>query len=338
MTRRAGAARVALSFSLGCVAAVLALTPSAQAEPAAQQAEIAITGQAPRLQPVDVFSPTDYVYLPLVLKPFYCPVTSSNVYAGGTAYQFDNDDPVRPAWNHADKNIELRFYSANTDPSLQRELVDYASHELVQPPQFATMFNPYRVPTMTTFYRVHAWFWASSPDPGTRGPPIDSPDTSALGLQPVAGEELHVPASGYTIGGGMEVVVLFADEDTVTLRYSRDDSAGSAGYTVHVDNICADPNLLALYDSLDNPTGPRYTYVPPGERPYSYDLPNLAEGEVFGTARSEELVVAIVDTGAFIDTRSCTDWWQIRPGYAGSCPPVSLRGARGLEPGVGLQD
>jgi len=136
----------------------------------------------------------------------------------------------------------------------------------------------------------------------------------------IPGEILYVPASGYDIGGGLEVIVLFADEDTIAFKYAREDSAGSPGYTLLIDNICTDPNLLALYNALDDPAGPRYVYVPPENRPYSCDLPALAAGQPFGTARDGEVVVAIVDTGAYQDTRSCNEWWQIRPGYTGSCP------------------
>jgi hypothetical protein len=178
------------------------------------------------------------------------------------------------------------------------------------------------VPALVGFYRVYNWNWADSPEPGTRGDPITDYPVTALGLQTTPGEVLHVPESDYNIGGGMQVLVLFADEDSVTLRYTRDDSSAPAGYTVHIDNICTDPNLLALYNALDDyPTGPRYVFVPPENRPYGYALPNLPAGEPFGTARGTEVVVAIADTGAFQDPRSCNDWWQVRPGYAGSCPP-----------------
>ena len=136
-------------------------------------------------------------------------------------------------------------------------------------------------------------------------------------MQTTPGESLHVPESGYTIGGGMQVIVIFADEDTVALRYTREDSSGSAGYTMHVDNICTDPNLLALYNSLDVPAGPRYVYP----QPDSYDLPNLYAGQSFGTARSTEIVVAISDTGTFMDLRSCNEWWRFRLDY-GDCTPV----------------
>jgi hypothetical protein len=105
----------------------------------------------------------------------------------------------------------------------------------------------------------------------------------------------------------MEVIVLFADTDSVTFRYTREDSSGSLGYTLFVDNVCTDPNLLALYASLDG--GARYVFGGG-----SYNLPNLPAGQVFATARGSEIRVAVVDTGAFMDPRSCNEWWQIRPG------------------------
>ena len=91
-----------------------------------------------------------------------------------------------------------------------------------------------------------------------------------------------------------------------------------------MDNICTDPNLLALYNTLDDPDGPRYEYH--GNGRYGYDLPTLAAGQPFGTARGTEVVVAIVDTGHFMDPRSCEEWWQIRPGYEGGCPGALMGG------------
>ncbi|MBN1814825.1 MAG: hypothetical protein JXA14_23500 [Anaerolineae bacterium] len=267
--------------------------------------------------PVDL-TPTAYVYLPLVFGGQYtCPATSDNSYDYGIAFQYDPDNPVRPAHLHADKNLALRSYSS-TDPPL-RELVAYGT-EYPQPPQFATLFQPHRVPPLVGFYRVHHWDWPTN----SRGGPITDYPATALGLGTTPGEVLHVPESGYNIGGSptMEVLVLFADEDSVTLRYTRDDSSAPQGYTLHIDNICTDPNLLALYNALDDyPDGPRYVFVPPENRPYGYDLPNLPAEKPLGTARGGEVVVAIADTGAFQDPRSCNAWWQIRPGYAGSCPP-----------------
>lgn len=260
-------------------------------------------------------------YLPIVIGPpeFPCATSSTNEYTSGTVFQYDTDNPVRPAYNHADKNIELRGYVANTDPNLQRELVDYDSGDPTQPPQFATLFNPYQVPAFAEFYQVYGWAWDDSPDPGTRTSPITVPPTTAVSFILPPGKTLHTPVSGYDIGDGQEAIVLFADADTITLHYSREDTA-AVGYTLHIDHICTDPNLLALYNTLDYPDSPRYDYPAA-----NYNLPTLVAGQPFGTTRSQNIVVAIVDTGAFQDPRSCNEWWQSRPGYTGTCPPASFQ-------------
>ena len=277
-----------------------------------------------------MLTPTVYAYLPYVASERICPTDSAHDYTSGTAYQYDQDDPVRPAWNHADKNIELRGYSRNTDAGLVRDLVDYGCDD-EDAPQLATLFSPHRVPSLEGFYRVNHWDYGPSPDPGERADPIANPPVTALGLGTTHGESLYVPDSGYDIGGGKEAIVIYADEDTVALRYAREDTVGGPprdyvpgnggpGYVVHVDGICTDPNLLALYKSLDDPDGPRYVYVPVDERPYEYALPNLAAGKPIGVSRTDEVVVAVVDTGSFQDPRSLNEFWIVRPGYPGSRP------------------
>jgi len=262
---------------------------------------------------------TPQAYLPLVRMPESCPKQSSNQYQAGIAFQYDLDDPVRPAELHADKNIALRGATQNFSPGLRYDLVDYGSNTDVQPPQLATLFKPARVAPFSDLFQVYNWIWAPSPATGVRGSPISFPPVTAVLLEVNPGDILYVPSSGFDIGAGKEVIVLYADEDTVALRYTREDSSGSPGYTLHLDGFCTDPNLLKLYQSLDDPGGPRYVYVAPGNRPYSYDLPVLAAGEAFGTILEGRVLVAISDTGAFQDPRSCHDWWQIRPGYGTDC-------------------
>jgi hypothetical protein len=268
--------------------------------------------------PSDDLTLTPVAYLPFVCKPFTCPETSTRTYRSGVAYQYDTDDPVRPAYNHADKNIELRGYSLNPAPGVLADLYDYDQDD-PKAPQFARLFEPHRVPAFDNLYRVHDWYWADSPDPGTRGAPLTDYPVTALGMRTTPSEVLHVPDSGYSIGGDppMEVLVIFADEDTVALRYTREDSSAPRGYTLHIDNICTDPKLLALYNKLDNPNGPRYEYPNP-----EYQLPNLPAGKPFGVARGTETILAISDTGGFQDPRSCRDWWQVRPGYSDDCSPL----------------
>ncbi len=167
-------------------------------------------------------TPATRVYLPLVVRlkpPFVCPVSSVNSYAQGPAYQYDLDDPVRPAQAHADKNLALRGYAPNTDAGLRRDLVNYGTDDPVMPPQLATLFLPARVPPLNGFYRVHDWNWSPSPAPGTPGARLTTWPATALGLRVTPGEALHVPSSAYDIGEGYEVIVLYADERRVALRY-----------------------------------------------------------------------------------------------------------------------
>lgn len=265
--------------------------------------------------------PFPRAFVPLVREPESpgdgCPVLSANRYESGPAFQYDRDNPVRPAALHADKNLALRGYAPATYPGLKRELVDYGSTDPVQPPQLATLFAPARVPPLVGFYRVHDWNWAPSPAPGTRGAPLASWPATALGLKVSPGETIHAPVSGFDIGQGYEAIVLYAGERRLAMRYAREDSAGAPGYTIHLDGLCTDPALLALYAGADAATGPRYRYPAPG----GYPLPVLRAGQPLGVARGSEIVVALVDTGRFMDPRSCNEWWQVRPGYTGSCPP-----------------
>ncbi len=97
-------------------------------------------------------------------------------------------------------------------------------------------------------------------------------------------------------------MVLYAEEQRLTLGYTRQDTV-AGGYAVHIENICVDPTLLALYRSRVTPQGWRLS--PPM-------LPALRNNQALGIALSNEIQVAIRDRGAFMDPRSRKDWW---PGY-----------------------
>jgi len=109
------------------------------------------------------------------------------------------------------------------------------------------------------------------------------------------GEVIHVPSSGYEIGGGYQALVLYADEERLTLKYTADDNV-IVGYTLHLENICVEPTLLALYRAADS-LG-------------RHAMPALRAGQAVGRARSDRLGVAIRDTGAFMDPRARQDWWR----------------------------
>ena len=59
-------------------------------------------------------------------------------------------------------------------------------------------------------------------------------------------------------------------------------------------NVCVDPVLRSLYDRLRGEGG--------------RSLPVLRVGQAFGRARGSQIVVAVRDTGAFVDRRSQRDW------------------------------
>ena len=267
-------------------------------------------------------APPARVYLPLVFRPtpppppFACPTASTNSYASGTATQYDLDNPVRPAQAHADKNLALRGFTPNTDAGLRRELVNYGTDDPTRPPQLATLFLPDRVPLLSGFYRVHDWNWSPSPAPGTRGAPLTTWPVTALGLQVTPGEALHVPASAYDIGQGYEVIVLHADERRVALRYAARTAPAPGATRYTLTAYAPIPTCWRCTSDWTPRTGPRYVY--PSS---TYPLPVLPAGKPLGVARASEVVVAVVDTGSFMDPRSCNEWWQIRPGYAGICPP-----------------
>jgi hypothetical protein len=79
------------------------------------------------------------------------------------------------------------------------------------------------------------------------------------------------------------------------LKYTGEDNVVH-GYTLHLEEICVDPDLLALYQFW-NTAGRE-------------QLPALAAGQSFAVALEGEIRVAIRDTGAFLDPRSEKDWWK----------------------------
>ena len=112
-----------------------------------------------------------------------------------------------------------------------------------------------------------------------------------------AGEVLRLPDSGYDIGSGYDALVLYATETRLTIKYTREDNV-VRGYTLHLENVCAEPGLLSLYRQL-NAQGRR-------------TLPALRPGQPLGRATGSEILVAVRDTGNFMDPRSRKDWWRGR--------------------------
>lgn len=224
------------------------------------------------------------LYLPIALRGTVCQPLPVQDYVVLSA---DPPGPTMAVETHPDHNLAVRGYEPANE---YRGLVEYPQEHDPLAPQFAGLFAEPRLPRFVGTYQVRDWDWGQM----RRGPLITNPPVSALGLETTAGEILHLPDSGYTIGSGCEVLVIYAASDRITLKYTREDNV-VYGYTLHVDRICVDPALLAVYQACHN-AGRAF-------------LPALRSHQPFGWARGNEVVIAIVDTGTFLDARSHADWW-----------------------------
>lgn len=229
-------------------------------------------------------SSSNLIYLPMVVKSISCDLPNAS---------YDTIPIIPPPTNipaaqHPDINLAIRGY-APTSAALT--LVNYAGNIDPNAPQLDTLFATPRLPTFTSAYQIYRWDWAC----GCRGELMSSWDTNLLGMGTVANETIHVPDSGYDIGGSHDVMVLYAAADRITLKYTREDNV-VGGYTLHIEDICVDPKLVSLYNSLDA--------AGRGE------LPALNGRQAFGQAIGSEIKVSIRDAGNFLDARSRKDWWQ----------------------------
>jgi len=223
-------------------------------------------------------------YLPFAAKPAGCtPIPGVNY---STLSAIPAQDP-RPAEEHADLNLALRGYEVT---SAYLGLVEYGGPADPGAPKLYTLFADRRVPAFTTAYQVYGWDW----DCNCRDDLLTDWPVTLLDMGTAPGEVLYLPDSGYDIGSGYEALVLYASEERITLKYTREDDVVE-GFTIHVEKICVEPSLLALYqESNDAGRG---------------ELPALRAGQPFGRARGTAIGVAIRDAGLFMDPRSRWDWW-----------------------------
>jgi hypothetical protein len=233
---------------------------------------------------------TGYLYFPIVSV-----VPASESY--GTVVVIDNPscrasptDP--PAASHPDINLAVRGYVSTTG-TLGLVTLPIASSD-VSAPQLYTLFADNRTPAFSAVYQMYDWDWANN----RRGALIADPPVTLAGMVVAKNEIIRVPASGYDIGrlaAGYEVMVLYATNTRITLKYTREDNVVS-GYTIHIENICVEPSLLSLYQTTNAAGRAR--------------LPARYPGQGIGRAITTEIGVAIRDRGSFMDPRSRKDWWQ----------------------------
>jgi hypothetical protein len=120
-----------------------------------------------------------------------------------------------------------------------------------------------------------------------------------VGFATAPGEAIHVPERGPIIySGDVVAMVLYAESTRITLTYTRQDTV-AFGYTVHIENVCVSGELVGLYQAQTDGDGWHVTG----------HLPALRNEQPFGTACGGEILIAIRDSGTFMDPRSSKDWW-----------------------------
>ncbi len=232
---------------------------------------------------------TYWVWLPSIGTPTTCPAIPGETYGTVPIISAPTNPPAAV---HPDLNLAVRGYITT---SAHLGLVDYGGPVDLNSPKLYNLFADHRTASFSQAYKVGCAPWEESNC--VDGFVADYP-VSLVGMVVTATETIHVPGSGYDIGlvpTGYEAMVLYASPKSITLKYTREDNVVN-GYTLHLDNICVEPRLLALYETWNGAGRTR--------------LPALYAGQAFGRAIGGELRVAIRDSGIFMDPCSQGDWWQ----------------------------
>ncbi|RMF05150.1 MAG: hypothetical protein D6768_01670 [Chloroflexi bacterium] len=229
-----------------------------------------------------------------------CPLTSTAQFdlipIEGVSVR-DHPDAV-----HGDLNLALRGFIPVDAPLHQ---VEYSGSTDSDAPRLHGLFEPNRQAEITAVFRVNNWIWEPAQcgghPRGCPGPPSENYwPVTLVGLAATPGETIYPPERGSQIyPGGYVALVLYAEETRLTLGYTRRDVV-SAGYVVHLENVCVDPNLLALYRAQMDTDGWHA----------SGQLPALRNNQPLGTALDGNIGVAVRDAGTFMDPRSQKDWWR----------------------------
>ncbi|MFN4293374.1 MAG: hypothetical protein ACK4JD_04500 [Thermoflexales bacterium] len=240
-----------------------------------------------------------WLFLPFVANLYLpCPTTSSQTYdIIGIQGGYYKGNALTD--ENADFRLSILGYAPTAAPMT---LVNYSGPADPHAPQMAGIFEPNRGPNITGVFKRYDWNWNESGPPpyGARGGVNNDWPVSVINLAATPGEGIYIPERNISNAPiGTVAMVLYADEDEVTLAYGDRDSVVN-GYVVYLMNICTDPNLVARYRQQLDGSGRRATG----------NLPAVRNNERIGIARYNYVTVAIRDTGPFLDPRSRKDWWQ----------------------------
>lgn len=267
-----------------------------------------ITGGAPTTAPTTVATTAP------TTAPGSCPTTSTNSYESWQMDQNSASSSVA-AQAHPDKNINIRGYES---AAATKQLYDRGEPVDSKSPQLSTMLD--QTPAILSTFKVYDWNWSAN----TKGSLLSKYDATMIGLSAAAGAAVRVPdakfdlIAGTETSGGYTATILFADANSVTIKYTLQDDVVSH-YTVHLDNICTDPNLLTLYNQLDAQKYQNSTV--------RYKLPIVKGKQIIGTAKGDDVRVTIRNSGEFIDPRLKNSFWRgITTLPTGTAPTPTIGG------------
>jgi|GEM_PF-719671 len=241
-------------------------------------------------------APPTFVYLPLVLnqypEPMACEPIPGQDYRAISLLKEWSLPPNPSAAEDPGFNVNLLEYRP---VAAAKQLVNYGDPMDPNTPKFTYLFDPPTIPEFSEVYMLYH-----------NGAPTSNYAVSFLGLRVEPGQIIHVPDRPVEIDPqGYKVLVLYAGQESITLTYTRFDGLRGenpetgewvGAYVVHVDGVCVDPLLRALYEEKDAAG--------------RYELPALKGHQPFGRAWGDEIRIAIRDTGTLLDPRSRYDWWE----------------------------
>ncbi len=254
----------------------------------------------------EVLTPIAHLPLVVVEQAPACPKTSTAVFHA-IPYEGGPYKDNRLTDQNADFRLSILGFAPVSQPAT---LITSIGDPGPDAPRLHSSFEPHRVPAFARVQQVYDWHWneAWPPPYGSRG----SVNTSlpwpvtVVDFATAPGELIRIPDRVTPIfEGGEKALVLYADEDEITLAYLRVDQVtiNGAGYVVHLLGLCVDPNLVALYRAQLDASGRRAT----GR------LPGLRDDQPIGRVISPTLSVSVRDGGAPMDPRSERDWWAGHP-------------------------
>lgn len=227
---------------------------------------------------------TPSAYLPLIMGD-YCFSVYGESY--GSLSVEDWAPAEHPTEQHGDLKLSLRGWVPTNE---YLGLIDTGGSD-PKAPQLAGVFDQPHAPVFVAAYRVNNWNWGCN----CPGDPIEDVPVSLSDLAITPGEIVRTPTSGYDIGGGYSATVIYAAPTRLTLKYTRTDGVWP-GYSIHLENVCVAPDLLALFRTLDAAG--------------RHQLPALKSRQPIGRALGNSIGVAIRDGGSFLDPRWRYDWWR----------------------------